>query len=178
MGCCRRNKNQRPWTKTVTLTFLRSELLKDIGNNAYVEADVMKTDDEHDRHQVFDIVQDRNVERVTRVLDLTFAEVNELCYPFTKADVEDYTSDTNIYEEAYEYTICMNVPNDFSQTTVVLLKQLIQELLTCRVLEDWFSITKPESAANWGQKAENVRIRINRALFARTGRTRRTLSPF
>lgn len=177
MGCCR-NKNQRPWTKTVTLTFLRSELLHDIGNNAYVEADVMKTDDEHDRHQVFDIVQDGNVERVTRVLDLTFAEINELCYPFTKTDVEDGTWDSDRYKEDYEYNIYMKVPDDFSQTTVLYLKELIHELLTCRVMADWMSITKPEAEANWLRKVESVRDRIKSVLFSRTGRTRRTLSPF
>lgn len=177
MGCCC-NKNRRKWKKTATLTFHRSELIHDIGNYAYVEADMMKTDDEHDRHQVFDIVQDGNVERVTRVLDLTFAEINELCYPYTKMNIDDGASDSDIYDEAYVYNIDLRLPDDFSQTTFKLLKELIHELLVCSVLADWLSITKPEAEANWLRKIESVRDRIKGVLFARGGRTRRTLSPF
>ena len=85
MGCCCRNRNNPDnWKKTSVLTILRPELLQDIAGMGYVEGDMIKTDDEHDRHQVQDIVEDGNVERVTRVLDLTFAEITELMYPYTK----------------------------------------------------------------------------------------------
>lgn len=179
MGCCcNKNKNRKKWTKTVTLTFFRCELLHDIGNIAYVEADVMKTNDEHDRHQVFDIVQDGNVERVTRVLDLAFAAIDEFCYPYTKVNITDGASANDMYDEAYSYNIEMRVPDDFSETTFRLMKELIHELLVCSVLADWLSITKPEAEANWQRKIEGLKDRIKGVLFARGGRTRRTLSPF
>ena len=60
--------------KSVRLTFKREELLYDIRNNAYVEGDVMQVNDAHDRHQVQDIGEEGNIDRVTRVLDLAHAE--------------------------------------------------------------------------------------------------------
>ena len=60
--------------KTVTLTFKRDELLYDIKNMGFVEGDTKKVESEHERHQVMDVGEDGNVDRVTRVLDLTFSE--------------------------------------------------------------------------------------------------------
>ena len=51
MYCCHRNTLPN---KTVTLTFNRRELLYDIGNYSWVEGDVMKVEDEHERHPVID----------------------------------------------------------------------------------------------------------------------------
>lgn len=179
MGGCCCNRNRKPWTKTVTLSFMRSELIHDIGNYAYVEGDVtVSQDNGHDRHQVFDIVQEGNVERITRVLDLTFAQVSELCYPYTKADVDEDTSATDIYDEAYAYTLDMKVPDDFSNTTVRLLKEQVHELLVTTALADWLGVTKPEAQATWLARAEKARDGIKGVLFARGGRRRRTLSPF
>lgn len=62
MGYCCKKLQQ---TKTVTLTFKRSELLYDVENCSFVEGDIMETENEHARHQVFDIGQSGNVNRVT-----------------------------------------------------------------------------------------------------------------
>ena len=78
-------------TKTVKMTFKREELLYDIRNNAYVEGDVMLVKTEHDRHQVQDIGEDGNIDRVTRVLDLAPAECEEALFPYTKENVEQET---------------------------------------------------------------------------------------
>lgn len=78
-------------TKTVKMTFKREELLYDIRNNAYVEGDVMQVKTEHDRHQVQDIGEDGNIDRVTRVLDLAHAECEEALFPYTKENVEQET---------------------------------------------------------------------------------------
>ena len=81
MGYCCKKLQQ---TKTVTLTFKRSELLYDVENYSFVEGDIMETENEHARHQVFDIGQSGNVNRVTRVLNLTHAECVEMLYPYTR----------------------------------------------------------------------------------------------
>lgn len=88
-------------TKTVKMTFKREELLYDIRNNAYVEGDVMQVKTEHDRHQVQDIGEDGNIDRVTRVLDLAHAECEEALFPYTKENLEQETEmdDTPTYIE-------------------------------------------------------------------------------
>jgi hypothetical protein len=165
-------------TKTVTLTFKRDEILYDCKNYAYVEGDTMKTQDEHDRHQVMDIGEDGNIDRVTRVLDLAFAECVELCYPYSKEEVEDTTAADDTLEERDAMVLRMVVPDDFSQTTVELLRRLIHELLVYKVMADWTSHTKPESEEKWAKKAGEVEEKITSSLNYRVGRVRRTLTPF
>ena len=68
MNCCCEDK------KNVKLVFRREQLLYDIGNYAFVEGDLLGDDAEHIAHQVKDIVEDGNVDRVTRVLNLAHTE--------------------------------------------------------------------------------------------------------
>lgn len=173
-GCSRCKKR----TKVVTLLFKREELLYDCKNGAFIEGDVMEVNTEHDRHQVFDICEDGNVDRVTRVLDLAFAQCVELCYPYSKVPVANETilDDTLEYREVYEMKLL--VPTDFSYTTVELLRRLIHELLVYKVMADWMSLTKPSSKSNWQEKIENTEQEITSMLNARIGRVRRTLTPF
>ena len=89
-------------TKTVKLLFKRSELLYDIKNYAYVEGDVMQVNTEHDRHQVQDIGETGNIDRVTKVLDLAYAESVEALFPYTKQDVEQVTEMDNMPTVVYD----------------------------------------------------------------------------
>lgn len=164
--------------KVVTLTFKRSELLYDIKNIAYVEGDVMKADDEHQRHQVFDVGEDGNVDRVTRVMDLVFAKCVELCYPYSKVNVDDEEAQDDTFTETEAYVMHMKVPADFSKTTVTLLTKLIHELIVYRVLMDWLAMTKPESVEAWTAKAENLETEIITTLNNRVGKVRRKLTPW
>ena len=168
----------KPRTKTVKLMFKREQILYDCKNYAYVEGDTMKAQDEHDRHQVIDIGEDGNIDRVTRVLDLAFADCVELCYPYSKVEVEDKTVLDDTLRERDTLVLRMVVPDDFSQTTVELLRRLIHELLVYKVMADWTSHTKPESEAKWAKKAEDVEEKITSSLNYRVGRVRRTLTPF
>lgn len=167
-----------PRTKVVTLNFQRSELLYDVQNPAYVLGDTMQTNDEHMRHQLQDIAEDGNRDRVTRVLNLWMAKVREVLYPYTKKEVEDGESRTDTLAEVETYTIEMLVPDDYSKTTVTLLEQLIHELLICRVLEDWVSITYPGHEGIWKEKAEAAMNEINSIKNGRAKKVRRKQHPF
>ena len=165
--------------KPVTLTFKRSELLYDVANYSFVEGDIMKADDEHARHQVFDITQNGNVDRVTRVLNLAHAECVEMLFPYTKQELpdrQDSLNDKLIAPE--EYHIVMNLPNGFSFTTVKLLQSMLHEYLVCRVLSDWMSITNPSSQANWEAKFRELKTKIQTSLVSRAGKIRRKCKPF
>lgn len=177
MGCCCK-KNLANQSRKATITFLRPELLQDIAGLAYVEGDMIQSEDAHESHQLQDIVEDGNIERVTRVLDLTFAEVVELCYPYTKMQMEDDYRPNDIYREQEAYRLLMTVPATMSKTSIDYLGKLVHELLVCRVMADWTSITKPSVTANWNAKADDIRTRINSALAKRGMRVRRPLTPF
>lgn len=175
-------------TKTIKMVFKREELLYDIKNNAYVIGDVMPKDNPHSSHQVQDICEDGNIDRVTRVLDIAHAECTEALYPFSKEDVEQETEmdDTPTYPSPpaestggnTDYTISLLVPDDYSKTTVNLLVRYIHEYMVYRVLYDWLDITYPAAAGAWRAKADEAKEGMQEAVNFRTGRARLTQSPF
>lgn len=155
----------------VILTFARDQLLYDIRNAAYIEGHIMPADSEHSRHTVIDIGEVGNVDRVTRVLDLAISHCRELLYPYAKREIDKYTLDDKFNERA-SYGIVMQVPEDFSQTTLTLLERLIHEYLVCSAVADWLSIAKPEKAETWAAKAYDIESRIRVSAHARTTRMR------
>lgn len=165
-------------TKIVELTFTRQNLLYDIENYAFVEGDIMRTDNEHAKHQVFDIAQDGNIDRVNRILDLAHAECVEMMYPYAKVSCEDSESVTNSPMDVNQYCITLQIPDDFSKTTIDYVSKCVHEYMTSRVLTDWLSITKPSAANYWAVKAAEAKDQIRTSLNARMKRVRRTLTPF
>ena len=159
------------------LGFKRDQLLYDIKNYAYIEGGVMGTESNHNRHMVQDVGEEGNVDRVTRVLNLTVAKCRELLYPYTKDELHR-TELNDTLREPQVYGIVLSVPTDFSQTTLYLLENLIHEYLVCKALSDWLSITNPAKAQVWEVKAEDAESEIRANLHARIARTRRRLHPF
>lgn len=173
------NKDPSEQKRTATLRFKRAELLYDVSNYAYVEADILPEDAEHSKHQVFDITQEGNVDRVTRVLNLAISECVEALYPYAKYEIPDSGAELDdILTNPEEYVIKLSLPETFSMTTVQLLENLIHELLVCRVLADWLSITLPQSADRWRMKAEEAKGKLQTSLVSRLKGIRRKLKPW
>ncbi len=163
----------------MTLTFKRAELLYDAENYSFVEGDIMMTDDPHVPHQVFDIAQKGNIDRVTRVLNLAHAECVEMLYPYTKEEIPDgQEAMDDILTEPEEYNIVLNLPEGFSITTVKLLRHLIHEYMVYKVLADWMSITKPDSFTTWAGKFDAIKEKIRTSLLSRSGKVRLKCKPF
>ena len=142
------------------LGFRRSQLLYDIEN-----------------YTVQDVGEEGNVNRVTRLLDLTVAQCKELLYPYTKNEISNHELD-NVLKEQPTYGIVLSLPADFSQTTLNLLSKLIHEYIVCYTVADWMSITNPAKAETWAVKAEDMERQIRVALHSRVNRVRRRLSVF
>lgn len=164
--------------RAAVLRFDTNELLDDIKSFAYIEGDTMKTEDEHAKHQVYDICEPGNIELVTRVLNKTFAKCVELCYPYAKREIHILTARNNELEKKDEYVMRLNLPATFSETTVTLLETLIHDLMVARVMEKWMGMTKPESEEHWRKEAENAEPEIKTALCSRTKCFTRKLNPF
>lgn len=163
------------------LVFKREELLYDIANMAYVEGDITPAQDSHERHQIQDVVEDGNIDRVLRKIDLAVDACTEALYPYTKTEIDLEESREDTLESEGDYYIGLMLPTDFSKTTVNYLEKLIHEYIVCYVLADWMSITNirnTQSAVNWSAKLEETKDEMQRALFTRYRRIRRTSSPF
>lgn len=165
-------------TKTVRLEFLRTQLLYDIRNIAYVEGDVMADDKQHSKHQVQDIGEEGNIDRVTRIMDMAVAECVEMLYPYSKAEVEQSTYMNDILQETERYVVIMYVPNDFSKTTVTLIERYIHEFIIYRVLADFFLTAAPDLSEKYLAKQDAAETAIKDTLNARIRRVRKTQTPF
>ena len=163
--------------RAVRLVFKRSQLLYDIKNYAYVEADVMGEEKQHAQHVLADIGEEGNVDRVTRILAVIHAAVVEMLYPFTKQEPIEEEIDNCLYAPD-EYVVELNVPVAMSRTTLLLLSRLIHEYMVYRVLADWLSITNPEASVNWREKAEAAEREIERAKSTHKGVFERKTHPW
>lgn len=166
------------YDKIVTLTFKREELLYDIKNIGWIKGDAMSEEVQHAKHLIQDIGEDGNIDRVTRIMDLAFATCVELCYPFSKVDVEDETEKDDTLVESESYVLNLRVPATFSQTTVNVLLRYIHEFIIYTVLSDWLGLVYPEGKAIWDEKLANAKSEIKQSLNVRTRRVRRKQSLF
>jgi hypothetical protein len=159
-----------------TLKFNRAQLLYDIKNYAFVEADVMGEERQHAQHLLADIGEAGNVDRVNRILALVHAEVTEMLYPYTKEEPlgEEFV---DTIEEPTSYDITLAVPSTMSRTTLELLSKLIHEYMVYRVLGDWLMITNPQAAAGWMARAESAKGEINSAKHRRRVPLTRKMNP-
>ena len=164
--------------KTIKLTFKRNELLYDIKNVAFVEGDVIPGGTENNRHQTIDIAEEGNIDRVTRILDLVFAEIVESLYILTKCDAEDGTIKDDTFTETDVYTTNLNVPDDFSDISAEYLEKLIHELLVARVLGEWLAITYPTASEKWQIKASDIKDKILSTSRRTSQRARLKLHPW
>jgi hypothetical protein len=178
MACCCNNRRQRESTVTTTLAFLRDELIQDVENYAFVTGDIMQVEDEHLKHQVFDVAQDGNDELATRVLNLAHAECTEALYPYTKSPCiqDERLDDTLVVPEQYE--IELTLPASFSRTTVLLLRDVIHDYFVCRVLVEWLGITCPTAQPYWKERLEELKSKMKLSLLGRRRPLRRGQSMF
>ena len=145
--------------RVVRLKFLRDQLLYDIKNYAFVEADVMGEEKQHAQHVLAEIGEEGNVDRVSRILAVVHTAVIEMLFPYTKAEPSEEEID-NCLHAPEEYVVELNVPTTMSRTTLHHLSKLIHEFMVYCVLADWLSITNPQAAANWTAKAEAIKEEI------------------
>jgi hypothetical protein len=163
--------------RTVTLKFLRSQLLYDIKNYAYVEGDVMGEEQQHAQHVLVEIGEDGNVDRVSRILAVVHSAVIELLYPWTKQEPIEEVIDDCLHAPE-EYLIELHVPQDVSRTTMRLLSKLVHEFMVYSVLADWLSITNPKAAENWAAKAQFAQGEIEKAKSTHKGVFTRKTHPW
>lgn len=166
------------YTKQVTLTFKRSEILDDISAYGYVEGDVMPNEAGQIKVQTQDIIQDSNRELCTRIIQLVVSRCIEILYPFTKESVDDTNPYDDTLSDPQSFVITLMVPETFSKTTADYLCKIIHQLIVARVLENWLRITNPAAAAQWMARGDSLEENLQSAKSIRIRKVRRGLSPF
>ena len=213
MGICQKREAGR----VVEFVFKRDDLLYELENNSWIEGESSEVSG-HGRHQIFDIAESGNVDRVNRMLSLAVSEAGEMLFPYVKAELGDPlghyvphaqplshnpypawwdTHDRSVANPSGtsatspifasknrggitgdSYRLRMNFPETMSESTVLLLRDLIWEYITCRVMFDWLMLTKSAGADGWQMRLSQVKDRISCCLLSRRVGIRRRLKPF
>lgn len=158
------------------LRFTTTELLYDIKNYSYVEGDIMSNDNIRAKHHTQDIGGEGNINRVYRILQLAHAEVVEMLYPFSRSAADNNKIYSNDLVTPSAFEVGITVPSNYSETSVLLLKEAIHEYMVCRVVEDWMSIVNPAKRDTWTYKVQDARDNIKKALAKRVGLLRRGMT--
>lgn len=166
-----------------SLVFYLDELLYDIRNIAFIEGNARELRGGGDQHLTYDIAEGGNLDRVRRVLDLAFSQVQDALYPYTRSPLSEGTSEQHHRDDVLEadreeYTLCLVVPAMLSRHALCHLERWIHEWLVCRVLADWMSLIGEPSYQLWLEKAELARGEALRVIRKRAGKIRRKMSPF
>ena len=128
----------------------RERVLRDVANLAYVAADIREGRFKpHELHQTFDICEGENLERIDHIIDTATEELKHLF-----GDNLDYRANNNINER-----FCNNL--DCRQPESKLMALYSHEFVVTRVLGDWLSLTLPEAAGVWQEKAHDIYDRLS-----------------
>lgn len=161
----------------------KSALLYDIQNLAFVIAD--NNDNlNHGLHRVRDICQDGNLDRVSRMLNLAYAEILNYLAPILIPPSIDLSRDYAADPHDYELIWTSDTPLATSITPEIKMKikESCHEYMVCRVLADWLTVTFPEAAEEWKLKTQETSKSLKEicGLVTNSGIAflHRTISPF
>ena len=161
----------------------KKALLYDIANMAYMIADTGEYLN-HSLHRVRDICEEGNIDRVSRVLGLAYANLLTALLPVItprKIDLDkDTSADPHNYEICFRHDEAMKYV--LTKEVQLKIKETSHEYMVCMVLADWLAVTLPEAADVWKfrmEKAyESVQDIVATVMSSCIGGFRRRLSPF
>lgn len=172
----------------VMIELRKQELVYDIKNTAYAFADSQQRQDAepHSLHNVFDVAEPGNMDRLARIMDSAVEDCREMLYRFCKAEMRGGGFDTDEWEEcagspAHEddaYYLVMVMPHDFSAASVHTMTVYIHDFIVYQSLCEWTSLVYPAGAETFRLLAEEKKQKYKEASIRTTGRTRIRLHPF
>lgn len=163
--------------QTAILTFNREQLLYDIKNASYVQSHAMVGDNGHKEHLLADICEGGNSDIVTREIDRAIGEVREALYAYTKCEVVNSELD-NALHEVPSYGVVLQLPKDFSQTTLNLMERYIHDYIVASVIYMWLNVTQIGDNGYWQARRDGDMVLLQRRVQHRSGKIRRKLQPF
>ncbi len=159
------------------LSILSPEILVDVRSAAWLEAEIHPELDRHRRHEMADICETDNIERVWRVLALCEAQIRIALSRILSLD--SWTPNTNLllrpnkWEFRFRFAVAASVRG--------FLREKIHEYMVAAVMADRTQTIIPEAASVWQTRMECALGSLqNVAVTTRlpTGPVRRPLFPF
>lgn len=168
--------------------FRKDELVYDIKNTAFVFADSIKTDDidPHTLHNIFDVGEGGNRDKLARILDATVEDCREMLFRFTKLEMSGGGFDSNEWEECVGspaneedcYYLAMLMPDGFSYRSVHSMTVYIHDYIVNQSLYEWLMIVYPNGSDRFWALAEEKKQKIKDAANRSAKHCRIRLHPF
>lgn len=134
-----------------------------------------KMDNAYDR--IF--ATDEDMEYLEDTFVLAHSECKEMLYPFTKEEILHSPIQTNQDTMSIvNYDLKLILPRHFSQTTIKLVNDLINQYIINRMMAEWMMVVFPEAYSLWKDRYTSTAQQLHKALSARTQPLRRTQRPF
>lgn len=172
----------------VMIELQKSELIYDIRNTSYTYADSIRSGvaDSHLIHNIYDVAEDGNRDKLARILDSTIEDCREVLYRFTKMEMLGSGFDSNEWEECIgsptneeeSYYLALRMPNGFSSTSVHTMTVYIHDYIVNQSLYEWLMVVYPDGADRFWALAEEKKEKIKNASNRSAVRARIRLHPF
>ena len=158
------------------ITILSREVIDDIRSAAWLESETHPDSNLHQRHEMADICEKDNAERVWRVLGLCDAEIRLVLRKVLSEYDDSIQSNDLMQPEKWQYDFKCRLPPH----TAALLKEKIHEYMVSRVMADRMEVFIPEAALPWKLRASDAMTSLTAAAQTTSLLTpaRRPLSPF
>lgn len=172
----------------VMIELQKQELVYDIKNTAYAFADsqIKQDTDPHTLHNIFDVAEEGNRDKLARILDSAVEDCREMLYRYCKTDMNGGEFDSDEWEECVgspvndedAYYLLMVVPRGFSKTSIHTMTVYIHDYIVYQSLYEWTVLVYPDGAENFKLLAEEKKQKYKEAAIRNTGHVRIRLHPF
>ncbi|MBR1792084.1 MAG: hypothetical protein IJ764_00380 [Bacteroidales bacterium] len=170
--------NLQPRRKTAIITLKRSELIYDIQNRAMLVARGFDSGDNFKDISLMQPGDDENdLDMLARSLNTAFDDIAEALFAFCKTSAEDGTERDDSISLPESYILQLTIPDDYSDTSVRRLVNIMHEYMVCLALADWLTATYPAAAEQWIVRKDQAINNLRRTVQKRIRRVRRTMSP-
>lgn len=179
--CCRKGHR-------LMMELRKDELVYDIKNTAFAFADSAQTADvdPHSLHNVFDVGEDGNRDKLARILDSTVEDCRETLFRYTKVEMRGGGFDSNEWEECVgapcndedAYYLEMMMPEGFSSTSVHTMMVYIHDYIVYQALYEWLMVVFPSGADRFWALAEEKKRKVKEASNRSARKSRIRLHPF
>lgn len=158
------------------MEILTNEVIADIRSAAWLESELHPELDRHHRHEMADICEDGNIERVWRVLALAEVEVR-LALSRILHEKEAAKKDNGL--ECPEIWQFLFLPG-LAPSVLSFIREKIHEYMVARVMADRAGVIIMASAEIWEERGKDALLALNQAAAGArlsTGSVRRPLWP-
>lgn len=133
------------------------EVLDDIRSAAWLESETNAGADLHRRHEMADICEKDNIERVWRILGICVAEIRMALRAILIPDPQGWLHNDLERPEHWDFIF----QNPLPPHTANFLKEKIHEYLVARVIADRLAVLIPDAADFWLSNAADILTTIS-----------------